>query len=130
MAQVRIEEFTRDKKKFVYIDFSNINTSEDFIELMTQAELVIAKYPMRSLYTITNVENIRFDTGMKKLAIKYLEHNKPYVKCGAIIGLDGVKKIMISAVFRLSGRDNITFAFSKEQAVELLLKKEYEELAQ
>jgi len=123
MEQVRIEEFTRAGKNFIYIDFSNIKTREDFAELIQQAELIIAKYPTGTLYTISNIENVRFDTSAKKITIKYLEHNKPYVKCGAIIGLDGVKKIMVSLVFRLSGRDNMTFAFTKEQAIELLLKE-------
>ncbi|MCL2480588.1 MAG: hypothetical protein FWF38_02640 [Spirochaetaceae bacterium] len=124
MEQVRIEEFVRDGKSFIYIDFSNLKTNEEFIELLKVIEPAFAKYPKHSLYTITNIENVRIDSESKKIIAQYLEHNKPYVKCGAVIGLDGIKKIIVTTALKLSGRDNIFFAFTKEQAVELLLQKE------
>jgi len=52
-----------------------------------------------------------------------MAHNKPYVKYGAVIGVDGIKKIMVNAIFKLCGRDNMTFISSKDAAVKWLLKK-------
>ena len=119
----RVEEFTRDGRNFIYIDLSNLRTNEDFIKITGTIEPLIANYPGCSVYTITNIENVRFDTDSKKLFTRYMEHNKPYVKYGAVFGLDGIKKIMASTVFAQSGRKNMVFAFSKEQAIELLLKQ-------
>ena len=121
MERVRIEEFTRDGKNFMYIDLSDLKTNDDFIKVTTGIiEPAIEKYPEQSLYTITNIENIRFDLDSKRIVAKYMAHNKPYVKCGAVIGLDGIKKILVSGVLGLSGRKNIIFAFSKEQAIDML----------
>jgi len=120
----RIEEFTKNGKNFVYIDFSGLAQDQDFSEVIKLAEPAIAKYPEHSVYTITNIANLRFDSHTKELAAIYTEHNKPYVKYGVIIGLDGIKKMMAHAVFKLSGRSNYNFAFSKEGAIEWLLKQE------
>jgi len=120
----RLEEFTLDGKNFIYIDFSELKENEEFIKISKTVEPIIAKYPPMSLYTITNVENIRFDSGSKEIVANYMRNNKPYVKHGAVIGLDGIKKIMISSLFKLSGRGDLHFAFSKEQAVEWLLEQD------
>ena len=120
----RIEEFSLNGKNFIYIDFSEIKTNEEFLKLSQTIEMVISKYQDNSLYTITNIENIRFDSGSKEIIANYMRNNKRYVKHGAVIGFDGIKKVMIMSVFKLSGRDNLYFAFSKEQAVEWLLEQD------
>ena len=120
----RIEEFSLDGKNFMYIDLSGLKSIDGYIELIKLIESAVAKYPRASLHTISNIENVRFDTRAKGHIVRCMEHNKPYVKYAAVIGFDGVKKIMGSMVAALSGRDNLLFAFSREQAIELLLQKE------
>ena len=124
MERERIEEFTQGGKNFIYIDLSGLKENEEFLELVKVIEPAVEKYPENSLYTITNIENVRIDTETKKFIVQYLKHNKPYVKYGAVVGLDGIKKLVVNAVLSLSGRDNIFFAYTKEHATELLLRKE------
>ena len=118
----RFEEFTRGSKKFIYIDFSGLKTDDDFLAAIKTVEPIIAKYPEHSLYTITNIADIRFDTRSKEIVANYIGNNAPYIKHGAIIGVDGIKKIMLNSIFQLSGRKNLIFAFTKDKAIELLLK--------
>ena len=120
----RIEEFGLQGKNFMYIDLSNLMANDDFILLTQRIEPMIAKYPEHSLYTVTNIENVRFDSKSTDLVIKYMKNNKPYVKYGAVIGLDGIKKLMVSTIVKLSGRSNMHFAFTREQAVEWLLQQD------
>ena len=120
----RIEEFAHNGKNFVYVDLSNIKNNEDFIKIFEVVKLLIEKYDEYSLYTIINIENILFDTETKEIAAQYLKNNNPYVKYGVVIGLDGIKKIMANAVFKLSGRKNMHFAYTKEQAIAWLLQQE------
>ena len=124
MERVRIEEFSLDGKNFMYIDLSDLKKNEDFLELVKVIEPTVSKYPEHSLNTITNIENVRIDSESKNIVAQYLEHNKPYVKYGAVIGLDGIKKILISTALKLSGRKDLLFAFTKEQAIDLLLKQQ------
>ena len=120
----RVEEFTQNEKHFVYIDLSGIKTDSDFIEVINSSKPVIASSPEHSLFTITNIAGIRVDTNSKGIIAKYLEHNRPYVKCGAVFGTDGIKNMLLKTVMKLSGRSNIQFCFSKEQAIKWLLQQE------
>jgi len=119
----RVEEFTQEGEKFIYIDFSGITTDNDFMKAVKEAGSVIEAYPEKSVYTITNISNVKFDTHTKEIAGDYLEHNRPYVKMGIVVGLDGIKKMMVRTVMKLGGRSNLDYAFTKAQAVELLLRK-------
>ena len=118
------EEFVIEGKSFVYIDLSRINRKDDFAKSIEATKSVIAKYPANSSYTITNVAGVRFDSELKEILADFMTHNKPFVKYGAVIGIDGIKKIMADLIFKISKRKNMLFAFSKEKAIELLLKQE------
>jgi hypothetical protein len=117
----RFEEFIIGTRNFMFIDFSGFKNVDDFNKLIGLLKPAIAKYPLNTLNTITNLENVRIDTDFKEIAIEYMAHNKPYVKYGVIIGIDGIKKIMANTVIKLSGRKNMFFTFTKEQAVEWIL---------
>ena len=119
----RVDEFTIEGKDFVYIDFSNLSDEKDFAGVIDTAIAVIGKHSEKSIYTITNVENVRFDSNIKETAANYMAFNKPYVKHGVIIGMDGIKKIMVKAIMKMGGRDNMDFCFTKEEGIRLLLKK-------
>ena len=120
----RVEEFTLEGKNFMYIDFSGCMTEDDFIKQIALVDPLMAKYPEQSVRTITNIEDIRLDLKSREVLIEYLERNKPHVKYGAIIGLDGVKKVMLNSMFQTSERTNMHFAFSKEQAINWLLQQD------
>jgi len=119
----RIEEFMHGGKNFVYYDLLDFKTNEEFMEFTQMAKESITKYAEHSIFTITNIKNTKFDSEAKNIMADWMEYNKPYVKFGAIIGFDGVKKIVFNALFKLSGRKNMVFSSSKEQAIEFLLKQ-------
>ena len=119
----RIEEFTRDGKAFIYFDLSGFQTNDEFEKLIEESKLLIERYAEGSVYTITNIEKVRFDTKTKEIVAGWMTHNKPYVKYGVVIGMDGIKKIMVNAIFTLSRRKNMSSASTKEQAIEWLLKQ-------
>lgn len=121
--EYRIEEFMRKGKNFVYYDLADFKTNDEFREFTKTAKDSIGKYAECSILTITNIKEVKFDSEAKNIMTDWMEYNKPYVKFGAIIGFDGVKKIVFNALFKLSGRKNITFSSSKEQAIEFLLKQ-------
>lgn len=119
----RIEEFIQDGKNFIYFDLSGSKTNDDYEKVIEEAKTIILKYHEQSVYTITNIRNVTFDTETKEIVAKWMKHNKPYVKCGAVIGMDGIKKIMVNAILKISNRTNMEFFNTKEQAVEWLLKQ-------
>jgi len=120
----RIEEFTLDGNNFIYFNLSKFKENAEYRELIEIAKKRIAKYAKCSLFTITNIKDVKFDTETKKIVAEWMEYNKPYVKYGAVIGFDGIKRIIVNAVFKMVGRKNMVFFPRREQAVEWLLKQE------
>jgi hypothetical protein len=120
----RIEEFTQEDKNFVYYDLSDFKTNDEFREFVEAAKKCVAQHGEHSMFTITNIKDVKFDSETKNIVAEWMEHNKPYVKFGAVIGFDGIKKIMVNAIFKLCGRKNMVFVSNREQAVEWLLKQE------
>ena len=120
----RFHEYDLEGKSFVEIDFSGLSDTDHFLVLNKEINQAIAKHPLKSVYTITNVANIRwFDQSIRSIVSDYMKNNEPYVKYGAVIGLDGVSRVIVNSIIKLTGRTNMFLAFSKEQAVEWLLKK-------
>ena len=119
----RIEEFTADGKNFIYLDLSEFKENNEYREFIEVAKKYMTKYAEYSLFTITNIRDVKFDTETKKIVAEWMKYNKPYVKCGAVIGFDGIKRMLVNAVFKMSGRKNMMFFSNREQAVEWLLKQ-------
>ena len=120
----RVEEFSRDGKNFIYMDFSGFRTTDDYNRQIELIKTVISKHPWHSLYTIVNIENVRFDSAIKEVLLKFIKYNRPYVKCAVITGIDGIKKMMVNTMVNLTGRKNVFFTFTKERAIELALQQE------
>jgi len=120
----RIEEFTVEGKNFLYFDLSEFKENSEYMELIKLAEKRMAKYAEHSVLTITNIRDVKFDSETKKIVAEWMEHNKPYVKHGVVIGFDGIKRMLVNAIFKMGGRKNMVFFPNREQAVEWLLKQE------
>jgi len=111
-------------KSFIYLDFSGVSANSDFLEITEHFKKAISKYPLNSLYTITNVSDVRFDSESKAILADYMAFNKPYVKRAVVIGVDGIKKIMGNAICKLVGRPTMFYAITKESAIKWLLAQE------
>ena len=120
----RVEEFTMDGKSFIYLDFSGVSANNEFQEITEHFKKAISKYPLNSLYTITNVSDVRFDSESKAILAEYMSFNKPYVKRAVVVGVDGIKKIMGNAICKLVGRPTMYYTINKEAAIEWLLSQE------
>ena len=98
---------------------------DSFNDLTQVINESIAKHPPKSVYTITNIENIKwFDPLIKDAMASYMNNNSPYIKYGAVIGLDGVNRLIVNMVIKMTARKNMYLAFSRKQAIEWLLAQE------
>ena len=120
----RIEEFSREGKDFIYFDLSGFKSNDEFFRLIEESKPLVAKHAENSLYTITNIKDVRFDSKTKEYVAEWMRHNEPYVRFGAVTGMDGIKKIMVNSIFDLSGRENMGAAATKEGAIEWLLGRD------
>lgn len=119
----RVQVINHQGKEIVYIDFSNIMVTEIEIirKVVETAKEIIKKYPPASVLTLVNFNNLRFSTQMIAELKEFTLHNKPYVKMGAVFGIQrGIEKIVFDAVMKFTGR-NLHVCESKEEGLDWLV---------
>jgi hypothetical protein len=117
----RIEQFEVEGKKVIYYDMSNFRNNAQYRELVAYGKELIQKYPGdNSLFSIANIEGVAFDTETRVIMAEWLDFNRPYIRQGALIGLDGIKRIMVNSILKMSGRNNIKFFPSRDEVLKWL----------
>jgi hypothetical protein len=118
----RIEQFEYQEKKFIYYNVGNFKNNDQFKEFIEYAKKIIQQYSQdSSLFSITNIEGVVYDTETKTVVSEWMDFNRPYIKQGVVIGLDGIKRIMVNSILKMSGRNNMKFLRSRNEAVEWLI---------
>jgi hypothetical protein len=117
----RIEQFEFEGKKFIYYDLSHLRNNTQFREFIASAKEAIRRYPGdNSLFSITNVEGVQYDSETKSIIAEWMDFNRPHIRQGAVIGLDGIKRIMVNSILKISGRNNMKFFRTRDEAVKWL----------
>ncbi len=97
-------------RKILLLDFSNITDPQLALDAIAEARATVARQqPDESLLTLTDVTGSRFDSGVLKAIRELAEHNRPYVRAGAVVGLDGLLKVVYNTLVLLTGRDLRSF---------------------
>ena len=108
MGTERVRFITHREKEILFLDFSN-TLPHEVLQTIEDAKRVISARPERSLLTLTDVTNARFNEAVGDGLKQFTAHNKPYVKAGAVVGVTGLKRIIFSAVIAFSRRNIETF---------------------
>jgi hypothetical protein len=117
----RIELFEFAGKKFIYYDLSHFKNNSQFREFIDYAKKAIQRYPKdSSLFSITNIEGVMYDSETKTIIAGWMDFNRLYIRQGAVIGLDGIKRIMVNSILKMSGRSNMKFFRTRDEAVKWL----------
>jgi hypothetical protein len=90
-------------RRILLIDFSNC-TIDEALKTMEEAEKIIRAQPKESLLILTDVTNARYNMEAVEKLKEFTKGNKPYVRASAVVGLDGIKRIIYDAVVMFSKR--------------------------
>lgn len=88
----------------VYTDLSNCN-AEEAAQVFMDCKRVIQSQEEDSVYSLVNIENIRYNSELVKTIKDVVKSNKPYVKAASIHGLSTLTQIMFKSVILFTGRD-------------------------
>jgi hypothetical protein len=116
-----IEQFEFEGKKFIYYDLSYFKNNGQFREFIGHAKEIIRPYPRdSSLFSITNIEGVIYDSETKTIIAEWMDFNRPYIRLGAVVGFDGIKRIMVNSILKICGRNNMKFFRTRDEAVKWL----------
>ena len=103
MPENRVRFVRHGSAEILFIDWSNA-TSEEILAAISEAKRVIASKPANSVLTLTHVTGARVNREVTETLKDYVAHNKPYVRAGAVVGLNDLKTIAFNFVNRATGR--------------------------
>jgi len=93
-------------RKILLLDFTRIADTQTALDAIAEARAVVARQqPDGSLLTLTHVEGAHFDSGVLKAIRELAEHNRPYVRAAAVVGLSGLTKVVFNTMVHLTGRN-------------------------
>jgi hypothetical protein len=106
------------------LDISGFQLADkpEFHRLVDQAKERIRSARPKSLLVITNVTNTGFDSDVARTIKAYAEHNTPYVKASAVVGISGLQKVVLTAVKTLTKRE-FHLADTMDEAIEWLVRQ-------
>ena len=99
----RVHFITHKGKEILSIDFSGLSPDE-MLQVVDEAKVLIAGREANSVRTLTNVQGAHYNRVVSEALKAYVAHNKPYVRAGAVVGLDGLKTVIFNFLNRVSGR--------------------------
>ncbi len=115
-------KFVRHKDKMLlYFDFSDLGI-EDSRQVCEYVKGLISRMPKSSVLTLVNVANVKYDAAFRELSSDLAEHNKPYVLAGAVIGVEGWRKLIFMVTIKLTGRNNLKMFDDEEVARDWLVE--------
>lgn len=91
--------------RIALLNFAGIADTETALAAIAEAESIITQEPPRSVLTLTDVTGSHFDSTIVKALRQLAEHDRPFVRAGAVVGLSGLMRVILSTLVHLTGRD-------------------------
>ena len=104
----RVKYIYHNDRQILFLDFSGCGV-QDFPAIIDEAEKLIRSEPPASVLTLTDVTGAKYNLEVTQALKEFAKGNSPYVKAGAIVGLDALKQIICNSVMHFSGRNLVAF---------------------
>jgi len=98
----RIQFLQHNGKKILHLNFANCSVDEVF-QTIEMSKAAIRTQSPASVLTLTDVTNTAFNRKVSEAMKEFVVHNKPYV-VAAVVGVTGLKQVILNAVMKLNGR--------------------------
>ncbi len=113
--------FTSQYGKEIFILSFDYAVIEEAVPLIEECAKQIRRCPENSVLTLTVISKGKFNVELVEYLKDLTKGNAPYVSKAAVVGVEGLYKIVISAISIFSKRDFKLFD-NKEDAVRYLLE--------
>jgi hypothetical protein len=117
----RVQFITYKSKMILLVDISNAK-QEEALAILAEARKVIETQLPQSLLTLTDVSHMRYNMEVGQAFKDLSVVDKPIVRAAAVVGIEGLMKIMLDGIMKISGRQFGLFS-TREQAQEWLVQQ-------
>jgi len=106
----RVKIINHQGKKILYIDFNSLDSIELIGSILQEVKIYVHAQLPFSVYSLVNVEGMRFNNSVKEMFTEVVQSNKPFVKASAVIGVTGLIQIMFNGLMKMTGREVKSFS--------------------
>jgi len=117
----RIRRIEHRGKSVILVDASDC-TAEEATKLFEAERAVVVASEPKSALTLTDVSRTRFDNATIDSVKETIHVNQPHVKAAAVVGVQGLQKIIFTALITLTGRSLKLFD-RREEALDWLAEQ-------
>jgi hypothetical protein len=100
-------------KTIVSVDISN-TTTEQLVAVLKEAQQKISKMPANSALIMTDATKAAYNMETGAAIKEFAAKNTPYVKASAVVGVEGIKAVLQTAVSMQNKRNIASFPTRKE----------------
>jgi hypothetical protein len=119
---VGFELITYKGKAIFFQNIAGSKNIEENISVFDKTKEQIVKQPPKSVLLLTDVTDAFYNTVAAERLKQFSKDVTPYVKASAAVGISGLKKIILEAMARVSGR-KIEIFDTLDQAKEWLVSQ-------
>jgi len=106
-------------KKVVLVNLAGCGPQTTF-GVLDDAAGVIASFPPKSALILTDSTDATYNAEVSAAMKAFTAKNSPYVKGSAVVGADGMRKVLVSAIRVATKRDIRTFD-TRDEALDWLV---------
>ena len=111
---------THKGRRILLIDFSKSGLDQIHATI-AQAKPLIIREPQLSILSLVDTTDSKFDIKISQALQEFSAHNKPYMKMTAMVGVEGLQKVIYFAVLTFTKRTNIALKNNREEALDWLV---------
>jgi hypothetical protein len=109
-------------KSILVQDLTGIEDVKVSIAIFDRTQSMILKEPLKSVRLLTNVTNAHYDHEAVEHMKKFSTKVTPHIQASAVVGVQGVKKIVVQTLILLTGRQ-IVLRSSMQEALDWLAQQ-------
>ena len=109
-------------KRVLWIDFSKTDDN-GVIKAIAEAKPIIIREPNNSILCIVDATGTKVTRTISAEIKEFTMHNKPFMKMTAVIGIDGIQKVVLTLAIIFTNRKNLIAKNTKDEALEWLISQ-------
>lgn len=115
----RVKKYSHKGKTILVIDFSGC-AGVDIINIMDEAEKVIATFPPKKALLVSDVTGAAYSKEVAERMKVFSKNNTPYVLGSTAVGVTGVAGVLLQTLIFLTRREIKVFA-TRQAAMDWLV---------
>lgn len=105
----RVSFIKHNGRDVLVVDISDLKNVEESIAVLQSATRLIKTQAPKSVLLLTNVTNAHYDTAGADAIKTYSKENTPFIKVSAVVGVTGIKRLILNTIVKITGRKIMPF---------------------